>query len=137
MATCLQPLVNPAVRRHRAAWILGSLLVAGSLAEAHADPVPAPGPAAAAQRGRRLFATYCVVCHGAEADGNGRAAALYTPRPANLRTSDKSDTYLGLIVRRGGAALGRSPTMPAWGAELGDARVDDLVAFLRSVNARP
>ncbi len=139
MAACVQSLLIPAAHRRRAAWILGALLAAGGLAAAHAGPVPAPapGPAAAALRGQRIFATYCVVCHGAEADGNGRAAALYNPRPANLRASDKNDAYLGLIVRRGGAALGRSPAMPAWGHELGDAQVDDLVAFLRSVNARP
>jgi mono/diheme cytochrome c family protein len=111
---------------------LGALLAAACAATVHAEP---GGPmAGAALRGQQVFAGHCVVCHGAQADGNGRAAALYNPRPANLRESDKNDAYLRLIVRRGGAALGRSAAMPAWGAELGEAQIDDLVAYLRSVN---
>jgi mono/diheme cytochrome c family protein len=82
-----------------------------------------------------VYASYCVTCHGINADGNGRAARLYTPRPANLRASDKNDAYYGLIIRKGGAPLGRSEFMPAWEAELTDEQVRDLVAYLRSINA--
>jgi len=42
-------------------------------------------------RGGLVYANYCVTCHGFNADGNGRAARLYNPRPANLRMSDKND----------------------------------------------
>ena len=111
-----------------------ALLAAAGAAAAHAEP--AGTMADAALRGQQVFAGHCVLCHGAQADGNGRAAALYNPRPANLRESDKNDAYLGLIVRRGGAALGRSAAMPAWGTELGAAQIDDLVAYLRSINVR-
>jgi mono/diheme cytochrome c family protein len=88
-------------------------------------------------RGGLVYANYCVTCHGFNADGNGRAARLYDPRPANLRMSDKNDAYLGLIVRMGGEAIGRSPFMPPWGAELTDEQIHDLVTYLRSINARP
>lgn len=81
-----------------------------------------------------MFATYCVVCHGAQADGNGRAAELFTPRPANLRTSTKSDTYMTSMIRLGGEALGRSSSMPAWGPQLEEAQIADVVSFIRSVN---
>jgi mono/diheme cytochrome c family protein len=70
-------------------------------------------------------------------DGNGRAARLYNPRPANLRASDKNNAYLKLIVTRGGAALRRSEFMPAWGEELTDEQISDVVAFLRSINVNP
>ena len=87
-------------------------------------------------RGGMVYANYCVTCHGFNADGNGRAARLYNPRPANLRTSDKNDTYLGLIIRMGGEAMGRSPYMPPWGAELTEEQSNDLVTYLRSINGR-
>jgi mono/diheme cytochrome c family protein len=90
---------------------------------------------AATFRGGLVYANYCVTCHGINADGNGRAARLYNPKPANLRASDKPDAYFGLIVRKGGAPLGRSEFMPSWEAELTSEQVNDLVAYLRSINA--
>jgi len=90
---------------------------------------------AATFRGGLVFANYCVTCHGINADGNGRAARLYNPRPANLRTSDKNDAYFGLIIRKGGAMLGRSEFMPTWEAELTNEQIGDLVAYLRSINS--
>lgn len=89
---------------------------------------------AAVFRGGLVFANYCVTCHGINADGNGRAARLYNPKPANLRTSDKNDAYFGLIIRKGGEAIGRSGFMPTWEAELTDEQIRDLVAYLRSIN---
>lgn len=107
---------------------------------AHAQPSP-QGPLlpknsadAAVFRGGLVYANYCVTCHGINADGNGRAARLYDPRPANLRATDKNDDYIGLIVRRGGEALSRSPKMPPWGEELTDEQIADVVVFVRSVN---
>jgi mono/diheme cytochrome c family protein len=91
---------------------------------------------AAIFRGGLVYANYCVTCHGINADGNGRAARLHNPRPANLRASDKNDAYIGLIVRRGGEALGRAPGMPPWAEELTDEQIKDVVAFVRSVNAQ-
>lgn len=97
--------------------------------------LPKDSTDAAVFRGGLVFANYCVTCHGINADGNGRAARLYTPRPANLRTSDKNDDYLGLIIRKGGGSIGRSEFMPTWEAELTEEQIRDLVAYLRSINA--
>jgi mono/diheme cytochrome c family protein len=96
--------------------------------------LPRDSADAAAFRGGLVYANYCVTCHGMNADGNGRAARLYTPRPANLRGSSRADTYLELIVRFGGEFLGRSPKMPPWGEELTDEQIRDVVSFIRSVN---
>jgi len=119
---------------------MGALLALAAVA-AVAQPVP-QGPLlprdsadAAAFRGGLVYANYCVTCHGMNADGNGRAARLYTPRPANLRATDKNDAYLALIVRLGGEKLGRSPKMPPWGEELTEEQMRDVVAFVRSVSA--
>jgi mono/diheme cytochrome c family protein len=96
--------------------------------------LPKDSPDAAVFRGGLVFANYCVTCHGINADGNGRAARLYSPKPANLRASDKNDAYFALIIRKGGATLGRSEFMPTWEAELTNEQIGDLVAYLRSIN---
>jgi len=87
-------------------------------------------------RGGVVYNNYCVTCHGLNADGNGRAARLYNPRPANLRTSDKNDSYIEMIVRKGGEAIGRSPKMPPWEGELTNEQIKDVVAFIRSINGK-
>ena len=90
---------------------------------------------AAIYRGGIVFTHYCVLCHGAKADGTGRAAKLYTPRPANLLASDKNAMYKELIIRQGGKALGRSEFMPPWGNELTDEQISDTVAYLESLHS--
>jgi mono/diheme cytochrome c family protein len=92
------------------------------------------GPQAATFRGSLVFFTYCVTCHGPNADGNGRAARLYDPRPANLRRSDKNQDYMRQIVTAGGMAFGRSEFMPPWGEELTDEQIRDVVAYVQSIN---
>jgi mono/diheme cytochrome c family protein len=94
------------------------------------------GPDAAHFRGSLVFFNYCVTCHGPNADGNGRAAKLYDPRPANLRESDKNDAYMRLIVQRGGKALARSEFMPPWGEELTEEQIADVVSYLQAINTR-
>jgi len=53
-----------------------------------AEPeIPAPGPLATAARldqGRRLYALWCVPCHGETGDGRGPAAALLAVPPRDL-----------------------------------------------------
>lgn len=85
-------------------------------------------------RGSIVFHTYCVLCHGYKADGNGRAARNYSPRPANLTLSTASDEYKTLIIRKGGAAMGRSKFMPPWGNELTDEQIADVVYYLSTIN---
>lgn len=136
---------------HTAVWHLAALAAvalgcgaAAALAETekmdHARAagalLPRDSKDAAVFRGGLVYANYCVTCHGINADGNGRAARLHKPRPANLRASDKNDSYIGLIVRRGGEPLGRSAGMPPWAEELTDEQIGDVVAFVRSVNAQ-
>jgi mono/diheme cytochrome c family protein len=126
-------------RRLWPAFVLAAALCAAAqAAEAPKVPqgalLPKDSTDAAVFRGGLVFANYCVTCHGINADGNGRAARLYNPRPANLRASDKNDAYFGLIIRKGGAALGRSEFMPTWEAELTNEQIGDLVGYLRSIN---
>lgn len=84
-------------------------------------------------RGEIAFMHYCVLCHGVNADGNGRAAKLYQPRPSNLLTSDKNVQYKELIIRKGGAVIGRSEFMPPWENELTKEQITDILAYLTSI----
>jgi mono/diheme cytochrome c family protein len=103
-------------------------------AQAKLDAFPhKASPEASVYRGTLVFLNYCVTCHGANADGQGRAARLYTPKPANLRTSMVPDLYKDMIIRRGGKAMGRSEFMPPWGQELTDEQIGDVVTYLRSI----
>lgn len=85
-------------------------------------------------RGSIVFRTYCALCHGYKADGNGRAARNYSPRPPNLTLSTATDEYKTLIIRKGGAAIGRSQFMPPWGNELTDEQIGDVVYYLGTVS---
>jgi mono/diheme cytochrome c family protein len=85
-------------------------------------------------RGAIVFRTYCVLCHGPQADGRGRAARHYSPPPANLAASQATDEYKEKIIRKGGAAMGRSPFMPPWEQELTAEQIQDVVAYLRTIN---
>jgi mono/diheme cytochrome c family protein len=84
-------------------------------------------------RGEIVYQNYCVLCHGVQADGRGRAARIYDPRPANLRQSMMPDAYKEAIVRKGGKAMGRSQHMPPWGEELTEEQIVDVVRYLRSI----
>ena len=127
-----------------AALALAGLPAAAQLADAYAQVLATTarpllardGEEAARFRGSLVFFNYCVTCHGANADGNGRAARLYNPKPANLRMSDKNEQYMKMIIRNGGKALARSEFMPPWGEELTDEQIADVTSYLQSINAR-
>ena len=88
-------------------------------------------------RGSIVFKTYCILCHGADGEGDGRASKIHNPKPANLTLSFLTDAQKEIIIRTGGAAVGRSPIMPAWGEHLTDEQIKDVVAYLRIINRRP
>jgi mono/diheme cytochrome c family protein len=71
-----------------------------------------------AAKGQEIFTKTCASCHGKTGKGDGPAAAALNPKPKNL--SDKAymeklgDEYLANIIKKGGAAVGKSPLMPLW-----------------------
>jgi mono/diheme cytochrome c family protein len=90
-------------------------------------------PEAAMIRGRIVFQSYCVLCHGVTAEGNGRAAKLHNPPPANLVLSKMPAQYFEQIIRKGGEAMGRYRGMPPWGEQLTDEQIGDVIQYLMSV----
>lgn len=94
-------------------------------------------PASANEEGAQLYATLCTACHGEAGAGDGPAGQVLDPAPANLASAElratRSDEDFTAMIRDGGAALGRSPVMPAFGAQLDEAQVASLVSFIRSL----
>jgi cytochrome c1 len=86
-------------------------------------------------RGKVVFQNYCVLCHGAEGKGDGRAAKLHTPRPFNLTTSTAPRDYISQVIRKGGEEMGRGKGMPPWGEQLTDEQINDALNFLFSIRA--
>jgi cytochrome c551/c552 len=64
-----------------------------------------------------LFNERCVVCHGSDGRGNGPASGALNPKPRNYTDTawqgSVSDDQLRKTIKLGGAAVGKSPLMPA------------------------
>jgi len=84
-------------------------------------------------RGHVVFQNYCVLCHGAEGKGDGRAAKLHTPKPFNLTLSGAPRNYIAQVIRQGGEAMNRGKGMPPWGEQLTDEQINDTLNFLFSI----
>lgn len=89
------------------------------------------------RRGEVVYKANCILCHGVQGDGKGRAASLYHPAPADLTHSDKNDEYKFAIIRLGGPAMGRSSAMPPWQDRLTNIEVRDLVGYLETILEPP
>jgi mono/diheme cytochrome c family protein len=84
-------------------------------------------------RGRIVYQNYCVLCHGKEGKGDGRAARLHSPPPFNLTVSAAPRDYIAKVVRKGGEAMGRGKGMPPWEDQLTDEQISDTLNFLFSI----
>jgi mono/diheme cytochrome c family protein len=87
-------------------------------------PSSAPEPAStevagpsAAEEAKAMFKQTCSVCHGEHGRGDGPGAAQLNPKPRNY--TDKTwqasvtDDQIAKTILMGGAAVGKSPIMPA------------------------
>ncbi|MBI4667410.1 MAG: cytochrome c [Nitrospinae bacterium] len=102
-----------------------------------ADPArlhpPFPLDQTAAGRGKRLFAIYCVPCHGPAGEADTRIAKKMDTKPADL-TNDRSMTLTDgdIFVK----ILASDLTMPQYRNELEDAQAWDIVAYVRILQAK-
>ena len=91
--------------------------------------------------GKKLYLTYCTGCHGAGGKGDGPAARSLPVKPADHTNgaimNRHSDEYLLAAISKGGAQVGRSPMMPAWGAVLKEKQIKDIIAYIRILGRSP
>lgn len=95
--------------------------------EAAAQPNPVPADADSIARGEALFAQNCVVCHGANGEGDGPLAASLKPPPADLRVMAPMHPPGDLAWK---IAEGRG-AMPSWRQTLSEQQIWDLVNYLK------
>lgn len=94
-----------------------------------------------AYEGRRLYVSYCMLCHGPEGKGDGPLAKVMEINPADLSTTvrSRSDTILTKIITGEGrqTITGRdrhnllNEAMPEWKDVFSDTQVRSLIAYLR------
>jgi mono/diheme cytochrome c family protein len=89
---------------------------------------------------KELFKSRCATCHGETGHGDGPASAALNPKPraysdVTWQNSVKDDDIKKTITM-GGAAVGKSPIMPA-SPDLADKpELDGLVAYVRSFKGK-
>jgi len=82
-----------------------------------------------AQRGKDVFATNCVACHGADATGNPLMGAPNLTNKSWLYGSSEA-TIIETVTH------GRSNKMPAFGEFLGEDKVHMLAAYVLSLGKK-
>lgn len=93
---------------------LGSSSDQGSAETASADHTITPE---ARKEAEQIFSTRCAACHGEHGKGDGPASAGLDPHPRNFTDpawqKSVTDEHIEKIIQFGGAAVGKSPAMPA------------------------
>ena len=107
---------------------------AAGVAETGTAEMAAPAEQAFDAKG--AFGTVCSTCHGPAGAGNGPGAAALNPKPANFGDpafwQGKTDEELVKAIREGGASVGKSALMPAWGGLYNEAQAKALVAYIKT-----
>lgn len=99
--------------------------------------IAGPSLAGDADHGKALYAMYCTQCHGIRGDGHGINAPALSVMPRDHtdrgEMSARTDDDLAKAIRDGGKAINKSILMPAWGGNLNDSAINDLIAYLRAL----
>ena len=89
-------------------------------------------------RAARIYRLLCSQCHGLLGNGRGINAPFLFVAPRDHTSSEQmgrlSDQQIRSAIGRGGAAVGKSTAMPAWGGVLDDDEIDLLVGYLRRLS---
>jgi mono/diheme cytochrome c family protein len=100
--------------------------------EAANDPV---------QRGKMHYVLLCATCHGEDGCTPGPGAAGLNPQPAKHCDGNYmnklTDEHIFKVIKEGGASVGKSPLMAAWGGTLSDDEIRDVMAYVRSLAKPP
>ncbi len=97
-------------------------------------PPTARASSSDAEAGKTTYQNLCLSCHGETGKGDGPAGKYLTPKPADLSevVKERDEDYLVKIIKEGGAAVGKSPSMPAWGAQLDEDEIENVISYIET-----
>lgn len=85
---------------------------------------------------KRTYDQMCAGCHGYKGDGGEGHRGGFSPHIGTLADKEYMagvpDDYLFLIIKKGGAYMGKMATMPAWEKRLSDEQIRGIVAHIRT-----
>lgn len=133
--------VNPASSMPKPMMPAASLdLITRYLARnASNDPGPdiRPQGARAPYSDAALYRRWCAGCHGPLGKGDGPNARFLPVKPAahadSAAMSKRPDDSLYDAIAGGGAVMGKSPRMPAFGETLAPSEIRQLVSYIRAL----
>jgi mono/diheme cytochrome c family protein len=84
--------------------------------------------------GKEIYKQLCLSCHGATGKGDGPVGQYLTPKPTDFtkHMGQHDDDYYFKIIKEGGASVGKSAGMPAWGSQLKDSQIWDVISYLKT-----
>lgn len=113
-------------RFHPKTTIAAALLALAPCTMAAGDPA----------KGREIFDIMCAGCHGTYGNGQEGTKSGFVPRVGTLANKEYMasvpDDYLVLIIKKGGAYMGKIAAMPAWEQKFSEEQIQDLVAHIRT-----
>ena len=85
-----------------------------------------------AANGKKLFNTYCALCHGEGAKGNGPVSKKFVPPPDLTQDlfKQRTDGFIYATIKDGGAV------MPPYGEDMSPRERWDLVNYLRRLQGK-
>ena len=122
----------------RVLYALGQLPLFPAEAIDHAPRTRQAPAAAITPAYGRYIAQSCTGCHGVTGKGDGPAAKALPVRPADhtdtKKMSQYSDEHLFTVISKGGARVGKSAQMPAWGAVLKEPQIHEIMTYIRTLS---
>jgi mono/diheme cytochrome c family protein len=89
-----------------------------------------------AERGKAIYGSNCVACHGKGGDGKGPAAQAMRPPPTDFTLADwwkeKTDGQIAKMIKDG-----RAGTPMVAFSKLSEEEIDDLVAYMKKLSKEP
>jgi cbb3-type cytochrome c oxidase subunit III len=101
-----------------------------------------PGKHVSVLQGRDIYQATCWACHGRNGDGRGPASSdLQEPRPRDFTSPDfvieGREKEIAKTIKLGAkASFHGSSFMPAWGSQLSDQQIQDLIEYLKTFKTR-
>jgi len=99
-------------------------------------PIAATPQQSDPRSGKEIFEQMCAGCHGTRGDGGDGHSGGFSPVITTLANkeymSQVPDEYLILVIKKGGAYMGKIAAMPAWETRLSDDDIKRVVAHIRT-----